>query len=255
MALALLAAPGAAVPATYQLALESAAAVIKRIALGDTVLVRDQPLSEVRFDGQRIPGLAVDLRDPVRGGNVVEVEYRAPGGIEAKIVRRDGSTRTTVVTVQLPGTAGSAPAVERIRFEAPDAPAERATLGAADRAAILSVVRRYHAALLARDRAGVLAEYGPWQPEHLRAVELSIDALFAIPSLEMQPLDLGHLEWIVSVDGVELRRDDGAPLLHSTEVKVDAAARPPGRGSIVAFAPPRLHFRKDQARWKLVPHL
>jgi hypothetical protein len=254
-AIALLAGPGAAFPATYRLELDSASADIKRISLGETVLLRDRPLSEVRFNGERIPGLKVDLRDPVRGRNVVEVEYRAPGGIQAQVVRRDGAAKTTVVTVHLPGTSGTMPAVGRIQFEAPDAPAERATLGAAGREEILGVVRRYHAALVARDRAGVLAEYGPMQPEHRRTVERGLDTLFANPSLVMRPLDLAHLEWIISVDGVELRRDDGAPVLGSAEAKVGAAASPPGSGGVVAFAPPRLYFRMDRARWKLVPRL
>src|SRR5512133_303860 len=102
--LAALAAPLPAVPATYELLLDSSAANIQAVTLNGTVLVKDRPLSEVRFRGERVPGLRVPLRDPTRGANVVEVVYRSGPGIEASVARRDGASTTTIASVQLPGT-------------------------------------------------------------------------------------------------------------------------------------------------------
>lgn len=244
--LALLAAPLSAAPATWELRLDSSAALIQTITLNGTVLERNRPLSEVRFRGERVPGLIVALRDPVRGSNLVEVTYRSGTGLDAIVARRDGATSTTLVTTRLPATSGSAPVVQRIRFDAPDAPATPATIAAADRDAILAVLRRYHRALAARDRPAVLAEYGPWDPERVRALGGSLDGLFAAPGFAMEPLDLGDLEWLVSVQGVELRRKGGAPVVRSSEAPAAAGAR-----GAVQVAPPRLYLRRDGAVWKI----
>lgn len=242
--------PPPAAGAGYVLTLETSAADVRRITLNGTVLVRDRPLSEVRFQGEKIPSMSVPLRDAVRGPNVLELEYRAgPPGIAAIVVRRDGTARTAVVAAQLAPTVGRGYAVERIRFDAPDAPATRAQLATADRDAILGVLRRYHAALAARDRVAVVAEYGPWAPDRVRALERNLAGLLGAPSFAMQPLDVGGLEWLVSEAVVELRRADGAPVVRSTEVAAPAPSA--GGGGAVQIAPPRLYFKRDGARWKL----
>lgn len=245
--LAALAAPLRAVPATYELLLDSSAAEIQTVSLNGTVLVRDRPLSEVRYRGERVPGLPVPLRDPTRGANVVEIVYRSGPGIDARLARREGERTTTIASVKLPGTTGSAAAVERLRFEAPDAPATPATITVADRDAILGVLRRYHGALAARDRSAVLAQYGPWDPERLRSLGASLDGLFAAPGFAMEPLDVVGLEWLVSVQGVEVRRKDGGPVARSGELPAPS----PGARGTVRLAPPRLFFRRDGASWKL----
>jgi hypothetical protein len=132
-------------PPEFRLQLDSSAARLERVSVNGTSQLRDTPLVAVWQHGKRVPRVTMGLA-PMPGRNAIEIAYaaKAKDGI---LVRLERSARRVgefeaIRTLRLPSTGG-APAVERITFDAPDAPLPPdRPLTSADEHELLDLVRR-----------------------------------------------------------------------------------------------------------------